>query len=159
VAGGPPGQGGAGVHDGAGFETGGEGGGGNGAQGGGGFFSGRVVRGAAREAIATPPTPVAGTSQRMPGRPAGGMGAHAARQGVRVLGPNGPGVTTPGQCRVGIMPTHLFSPGHVGVVSRSGTLTYEIVAGLTRAGLGQSTAVGLGGDPVVGMSFVDVLVL
>jgi len=85
--------------------------------------------------------------------------AYAARLGVRVLGPNGPGVTTPGQSRVGIMPTHLFTPGHVGVVSRSGTLTYEIVAGLTGAGLGQSTAVGLGGDPVVGMSFVDVLKL
>src|SRR5256884_5431467 len=63
------------------------------------------------------------------------------------------------ECRVGIMPTHLFSRGHVGIVSRSGTLTYEIVAGLTRAGLGQSTAVGLGGDPVVGLSFVDVLQL
>ncbi|MBI2201642.1 MAG: succinate--CoA ligase subunit alpha, partial [Armatimonadetes bacterium] len=76
---------------------------------------------------------------------------------VQVVGPNCPGVTSPGQCKIGIMPNHLFKPGPVGVVSRSGTLTYEIVAGLTSRGIGQTTAIGLGGDPVVGVSFTDAL--
>jgi succinyl-CoA synthetase alpha subunit len=123
------------------------------------FVPARFAREAALESIASRLDPVVIITEGMPVRDAIEVVAYAARQGVRVLGPNGPGVTTPGQCRVGIMPTHLFRPGHVGVVSRSGTLTYEIVAGLSRAGLGQSTAVGLGGDPVVGMSFVDVLKL
>lgn len=123
------------------------------------FVPARFAREAALESIASRLNPVVIITEGMPVRDAIEVVAYAGRQGVRVLGPNGPGVTTPGQCRVGIMPTHLFTPGHVGVVSRSGTLTYEIVAGLTRAGLGQSTAVGLGGDPVVGMSFVEVLKL
>ncbi len=123
------------------------------------FVPARFARDAALESIANLLNPVVIITEGMPVHDAIEVVAYAARLGVRVLGPNGPGVTTPGQCRVGIMPTHLFTPGHVGVVSRSGTLTYEIVAGLTRAGLGQSTAVGLGGDPVVGMSFVDVLKL
>lgn len=123
------------------------------------FVPARFAREAALESIASRLDPVVIITEGMPVRDAIEVVAYAARQGLRVLGPNGPGVTTPGQCRVGIMPTHLFRPGHVGVVSRSGTLTYEIVAGLSRAGLGQSTAVGLGGDPVVGMSFVDVLKL
>jgi succinyl-CoA synthetase alpha subunit len=123
------------------------------------FVPARFAHDAALESIANRMNPVVIITEGMPVHDAIEVVAYAAGQGVRVLGPNGPGVTTPGQCRVGIMPTHLFTPGHVGVVSRSGTLTYEIVAGLTRAGLGQSTAVGLGGDPVVGMSFVDVLAL
>jgi succinyl-CoA synthetase alpha subunit len=123
------------------------------------FVPARFARDAALESVANRLDPVAIITEGMPVRDAIEVVAYAARQGVRVLGPNGPGVTTPGQCRVGIMPTHLFAPGQVGVVSRSGTLTYEIVAGLTRAGLGQSTAVGLGGDPVVGMSFVEALQL
>lgn len=123
------------------------------------FVPARFARDAALESIATRLNPVVIITEGMPVHDAIEVVAYAARHGIRVLGPNGPGVTTPGQCRVGIMPTHLFTPGHVGIISRSGTLTYEIVAGLTRAGLGQSTAVGLGGDPVVGMSFVDVLKL
>ena len=123
------------------------------------FVPARFARDAALEAVASRLDPVVIITEGMPVRDAIEVVTYAARQGVRVLGPNGPGVTTPGQCRVGIMPTHLFAPGRVGVVSRSGSLTYEIVAGLTRAGLGQSTAVGLGGDPVVGMSFVDALKL
>ena len=78
---------------------------------------------------------------------------------VRLIGPNWPGIITPGQCKIGIMPGHIHKPGRIGVVSRSGTLTYEAVGQLTAAGLGQSTCIGIGGDPIIGTNHTDAMQL
>lgn len=96
-------------------------------------------------------------TEHIPVRDAVQVMARAKRQGAVVIGPNTPGIITPGECKLGIMPAHIFRRGTVGIASRSGTLTYEIAGGLSTRGLGQSTCLGLGGDPVVGLSFVEVL--
>ena len=83
--------------------------------------------------------------------------AYANQMDTTVIGPNTPGIISPGVGKLGIMPTHIFDEGNVGLISRSGTLTYEIASELTRAGIGQSTCVGIGGDPVVGTNYIDIL--
>jgi succinyl-CoA synthetase alpha subunit len=85
--------------------------------------------------------------------------AFVARTAMRLIGPNCPGVMTPGQAKIGFIPNHVGRPGRVGVVARSGTLTYEVIQGLSESGYGETTAVGIGGDPVLGSTFVDILPL
>jgi succinyl-CoA synthetase alpha subunit len=85
------------------------------------------------------------------------MARVAKEKSVTIIGPNTPGVITPSECKLGIMPGHVFKRGRVGIISRSGTLTYEIAANLTSSGIGQSTCLGIGGDPVTGLSFTEVL--
>jgi len=121
------------------------------------FVPARGTKDAALEAIASRLDPIVIITEHVPVHDAIEVVAAARAAGVRVVGPNGPGLTSPGRCKIGIMPNHLFTQGGIGFVSRSGTLTYEIVAGLTNAGIGQSTALGLGGDPVVGLSFTEAI--
>lgn len=96
-------------------------------------------------------------TERIPFHDAMKTMAHAQLRGVVVVGPNCPGVISPGKCKVGIMPSTIFDRGNVGIISRSGTLTYEIVNEITISGLGQSTCVGIGGDPIIGSSITDIL--
>jgi len=85
--------------------------------------------------------------------------AYLETKSTRLIGPNCPGIISPGKCKIGIMPAHIHAQGHVGVVSRSGTLTYEAVGQLTALGIGQSTCIGIGGDPIIGTDFLDALKL
>ncbi len=112
---------------------------------------------AALEAIEAGLSPVVIITEGIPALDMVRVVARARERGVRVIGPNCPGVISPGESLVGILPGRVFMPGPVGIVSRSGTLTYEVVHQLSRAGVGQSTCVGVGGDPVIGTRFVDVL--
>jgi len=96
-------------------------------------------------------------TEHIPIKDAVNVMVYAKQVKATIIGPNIPGIITPEECKLGIMPAHIFKPGGIGVVSRSGTLTYEIVASLTRSNLGQSTCLGLGGDPITGLNFIDVL--
>ena len=121
------------------------------------FVPARFARDALLEAADAGLATVVCVTEGIPVRDMSEAAAHLARRGVTLVGPNCPGVITPGACSAGIMPAEVFRPGDVGLVSRSGTLTYEIVHGLSLAGLGQSTCIGMGGDPVHGVGFVECL--
>jgi len=112
---------------------------------------------AALEAISSGLNPVIVITEGLPVKDEIQVMQVAKEKKVTIIGPNTPGIITPSKCKLGIMPGHIFKRGTIGLVSRSGTLTYEIAASLTHARLGQTTCLGVGGDPVVGLSFVDVL--
>jgi succinyl-CoA synthetase alpha subunit len=114
---------------------------------------------AALEAIENGIKTVVIITEHIPVKDAINVMAYAKQENATIIGPNTPGIITPGECKLGIMPAHIFKPGNIGMISRSGTLTYEIAAGLTKRQMGQSTCVGLGGDPIVGLNFIDVLKL
>ena len=96
-------------------------------------------------------------TEHIPIKDAVNVMAYAKQVKATIIGPNTPGIITPMECKLGIMPAHIFEPGGIGIVSRSGTLTYEIAASLTKSNLGQSTCLGLGGDPITGLNFIDIL--
>jgi succinyl-CoA synthetase alpha subunit len=121
------------------------------------FVPAPFAKDAVLEAIAAGLNPVVVITEGIPVKDEIQIMEIAKLKRTTVIGPNTPGIITPSECKLGIMPSHIFKQGKVGLVSRSGTLTYEIAASLTAAGLGQSTCLGVGGDPVVGLSFVDVL--
>jgi succinyl-CoA synthetase alpha subunit len=121
------------------------------------FVPAPFAKDATLEAIIANLNPVIVITEGIPVRDEIQMMEIAHQKGTTIIGPNTPGIITPGQCKLGIMPGHIFKPGKIGLVSRSGTLTYEIAASLTNSGLGQTTCLGIGGDPVVGLNFVDVL--
>ena len=121
------------------------------------FVPASFAKDAALEAISANLNPVIIITEGIPVKDEIQIMEYAKLKRTTVIGPNTPGIITPAECKLGIMPGHIFKPGKIGLVSRSGTLTYEIAASLTNAGLGQSTCLGIGGDPVIGLSFVDVL--
>jgi len=121
------------------------------------FVPAPFAKEAGMEAIDAGLNPVVIITEMIPARDSMVLMAYAKEHGATVVGPNTPGVITPGQAKLGIMPGNVFTPGGVGVASRSGTLTYEIASYLTRSGIGQSTCLGIGGDPITGLNFVDVL--
>ncbi len=123
------------------------------------FVPAQFAANAAQEALENGIKTVVIITEHIPIKDSIGVMAQAANAGATIIGPNTPGIITPGKCKLGIMPTNVFIAGSVGVVSRSGTLTYEIASGLTRKGIGQSTCLGIGGDPVVGINFIEALEL
>ncbi|MFB0568256.1 MAG: succinate--CoA ligase subunit alpha [Nitrososphaeria archaeon] len=123
------------------------------------FVPAAFARDAALEAISSNIELLVVVTEMIPAHHAFQIREAAEKTGVKMVGPNTPGVITPGKSKVGIMPSHVFKPGEVGVVSRSGTLMYEIASTLSSAGVGQSTCIGVGGDRIVGLRVVDVLKL
>jgi succinyl-CoA synthetase alpha subunit len=123
------------------------------------FVPARWAAGAILEAADTGIRLIVGITEGIPVQDMIRVSAHLAQNAVRLVGPNCPGLLSPGQASVGIIPGHIAMPGSVGVVSRSGTLTYEVVQALTSRGIGQSTCLGIGGDPIVGTTFVEILQL
>ncbi len=121
------------------------------------FVPAPYAKEAAMEAVDAGLNPVVVITEGIPARDAMVMVAYAKERNAVIVGPNTPGVITPGESKLGIMPGDVFAPGRVGLASRSGTLTYEISQSLTHAGIGQSTCLGIGGDPFTGLNFVDVL--
>lgn len=121
------------------------------------FVPAPYAKEAGMEAIDAGLNPVVIITEMIPARDSMILMAYAKEHGATIIGPNTPGVITPGEAKLGIMPGEVFEAGRVGVASRSGTLTYEIAASLTHAGIGQSTCLGIGGDPFTGLNFVDVL--
>ena len=121
------------------------------------FVPAPFAKEAAFEAIDAGLNPIIMITEGIPVRDTMEIVATVREKGITLIGPNTPGIITPGECKLGIMPAQVFAKGVVGLVSRSGTLTYEIAAGLTKSGLGETTCVGIGGDPIVGLSFIDLL--
>ena len=121
------------------------------------FVPARFALDATLEAVEARLDPIVVITEGIPIRDSIEIVARARTNSITIVGPNCPGLIKPGDCKIGIMPEQIFRRGDVGVVSRSGTLFYEIAAHITRMGLGQSTCIGLGGDPVVGLDFIDVL--
>ena len=112
---------------------------------------------AALEALENKLKTIAIITEHIPVKDAINLMAEVKKQQNIIIGPNTPGIITPGECKLGIMPSQIFRTGEVGMISRSGTLTYEIAASLSKRKLGQSTCIGLGGDPITGLNFIDVL--
>jgi len=121
------------------------------------FVPARFASDAAFEAIEAGLNPVVVITEHIPIMDALKFVSYARDRGINVVGPNCPGVISPARCKLGVMPAHVFEKGIIGMVSRSGTLTYEIAWAITKAGLGESTCVGIGGDPVIGMDFIEVV--
>lgn len=121
------------------------------------FVPAPFAKEAAFESIDAGLSPVIMITEGIPVRDTMEIVAIAGEKKTMLIGPNTPGIITAGECKLGIMPGHVFAKGSVGLVSRSGTLTYEIAAGLTTTGVGETTCVGMGGDPIVGLSFIDLL--
>lgn len=123
------------------------------------FVPARYAGDAAWEALEQGVTTVIIITEHIPIRDTIELIAFAKHVNARIIGPNTAGIITPSECKIGIMPAHIFRQGNIGIVSRSGTLTYEVAASLTRHQLGQSTCLGIGGDPVIGLAFTDALAL
>ena len=123
------------------------------------FVPAKFAQDAVLEAVASKIKIIVAITEHIPIKDAINVMANAAQSHISIIGPNTPGIITPGECKLGIMPSNIFTPGSVGLVSRSGTLAYEVAASLRAKGLGESTCLGVGGDPVVGLNFIEALEL